>query len=1544
MSAEPGGIAAVLGGEYERSFACEQALALTAGRVQWLRLEPESGVSGGADIEVGNADGSVERFQLKRQRDARGQWTVFSLREAKVLTAAAQWLDSSQSARFGFVSSDPVLHLKDIVDQLRRHDGAATEFVRTCICNHAERARAFDDLLGAWGFDASVPEQIDRAIGRLRRVRFIVHDRSEYARDDLRMKASLCFSGDPELTLDAIERFLVGSLKRKIGAALLLAHLESLGIATRDLGRLPGLPSEVRRLSADFEAHTTGRLIRNSWIIRPEADRIAAAICGAQPPRLIIIHGVAGAGKSSVILGVCEKLRAKGVAVLPISLVTHPPSATAFEYGRQLGLGASPAAALQGVSGGNRCAMVVDQFDSLRLAHSDAAGAWQRFQSVLREALSEPQMTLVVACRTFDLNNDPQISQWKEAVSAAGGVLEVKIGDLDPRDVAGIVNVHQPVLGTLPQRLQQLLRHAGTLSVWTALTQRGVDCREAASATSLISTLIETLRCEVVRQHGHPEAEVQAFLEAVRCAMESSGQASVAKRRLPNAPVLLIALCAVGLLVEERGRVSFPHQSYLDYMIADSALRESGAGPCKVLGWLRVDQSLHRREQLRHLLVLIRDGSPAEFVDVAEGILADESIRFHLKLIVLGTLQDQAAPVAEERWLVGRLADDSAWWTHVRDSVLSESIVWFDVAVEEGWWVKWLKDPDAHRRDDTCRLLNSVMSTRPNEIDLCVAAAGHLDERDMQTLAGLDPAHDSPGAHRWRSRQIRHARDSARHLGTMIVGLRSPTRAFRWISDMLRGAIRQIRKGLDPGDISSDIDAGVSERAVLHIIEQNEVGAWIRARRLTNLVERLLSLSRAAHINRDEPSQARLASQRVLDEIREILVRVSSHLVKGLAERDPDELRRSLSEPGGGRLAIAIASGLAEAPTALANDAVEWLCDDPARFVLRRDSSDSATALAERVLSRHLPYCSPGVFDRLERQLFVLFPECEKDGWRYTSEFCRSGRWGFVERGRYRPLVNPWGRSQYALLSIIPEDRRSSRVQNRIATWRAKFGDDPREPAGREMLGGWVRSPIPAERLHLVSNAQWMTMSTRKWDPYRRRQLGPDQVSALNHELFARNFGEAAKKDPSRFVALGSKLPEEAPAVYLASLLHSLADAGVDASQWSDSDVSRIFRRVGASGDSDSLMCACRFLAAHPRFGMLKEAWSMLTIAAAHPSPEPGYSTIAVGEGDSAVSDIETTGLNCVRGCAAACLGALAHHRRDHVEQALQLGARLLQDPHASVRCEAIAIAAGAAVHDRARGFSVFLSITGDGDARILESHRARNLIAHMRWNQPGSLDEVFRRMLDSANSKVIASGSHWVTAEWHQQGRLEAMYRECEQGSPPHRRGVAKCLGRLASVHLRDRAAWRDALCDRFRDDDKDVRHAAVRVFWQSGVWDSDEAADLLGAFVGSPAFRDDARAVVWHLGSLSLNLLPFAGAILDMAEQVAAQVRQQARWKWSEVWAAASGITKLLFNLHDQAERSGQTQLATKCLDCWDLFLKSGIGDAQRQLNAWSGLRSES
>lgn len=141
MAAESGGIASKLGSTYERQFAIDRLLDLVAGQVIRLRWEPNSETAGGADIEVEHITGVVEHIQLKRQNRADARWTVANLRRVEVLDAAASWLDGDEQRQFTFVSSDPVRHLKDICDQLRRSADSARDFVEKRIGKWQHRHR-----------------------------------------------------------------------------------------------------------------------------------------------------------------------------------------------------------------------------------------------------------------------------------------------------------------------------------------------------------------------------------------------------------------------------------------------------------------------------------------------------------------------------------------------------------------------------------------------------------------------------------------------------------------------------------------------------------------------------------------------------------------------------------------------------------------------------------------------------------------------------------------------------------------------------------------------------------------------------------------------------------------------------------------------------------------------------------------------------------------------------------------------------------------------------------------------------------------------------------------------------------------------------------------------------------------------------------------------------------------------------------------------------------------------------------------------------------
>ncbi|MEE8585040.1 MAG: hypothetical protein V3T83_09335, partial [Acidobacteriota bacterium] len=245
MAAEPGGIGSKLGGFYERRYAIEKLLGLVAGRVVRLRWEPRSGEAGGADIQVERASGVVEHIQLKRQNRADAEWTIAVLDREHVLRAAAEWLDGGSKRLFTFVSSDPVPHLKDICDQLRRHSGSAREFVVSRVYSNQVRRARFEQLLKKWSFDPDDVNDETKAIARLRRMRFVLLDRSEEGCDRQLSDVQRSLTGEPSKTVSYLKSFLEKRLGQDIRQQDLIEHLRTLGVLPRDLARDPSLPSAL---------------------------------------------------------------------------------------------------------------------------------------------------------------------------------------------------------------------------------------------------------------------------------------------------------------------------------------------------------------------------------------------------------------------------------------------------------------------------------------------------------------------------------------------------------------------------------------------------------------------------------------------------------------------------------------------------------------------------------------------------------------------------------------------------------------------------------------------------------------------------------------------------------------------------------------------------------------------------------------------------------------------------------------------------------------------------------------------------------------------------------------------------------------------------------------------------------------------------------------------------------------------------------------------------------------------------------------------------
>lgn len=215
---ERGGRASKLGDNYERLWAVRHALMVINGRFQSLLWEPIGADENGVDLWITASNGHKIGHQLKRQNRSKEHWSIADLREEGVLQYARGQLERDMNARYVFVSSCGVRHLRDLAEQSRRADDDPTVFFRDLVCPNKDRKEGFEKLMLAWELDPALPADVSRAFRLLQRMECLIQERSKWEREQVEFATGLMMDGIPANAVAVIGDFLDANLGRTLHA------------------------------------------------------------------------------------------------------------------------------------------------------------------------------------------------------------------------------------------------------------------------------------------------------------------------------------------------------------------------------------------------------------------------------------------------------------------------------------------------------------------------------------------------------------------------------------------------------------------------------------------------------------------------------------------------------------------------------------------------------------------------------------------------------------------------------------------------------------------------------------------------------------------------------------------------------------------------------------------------------------------------------------------------------------------------------------------------------------------------------------------------------------------------------------------------------------------------------------------------------------------------------------------------------------------------------------------------------------------------------
>ncbi len=1490
----PGGAADKLGNRYETHWTVRQLLRVLVGEATEIRIEPP-----GVDkMEFVLTVNDTREFHQAKRRHSQGAWTLARLREEGLLEAVFQRLADGADT-FVFVSSSDAAALRDLAEAAC--DAASQEEFEREFLEAESRGTPFEQLLEIWRCDAPTARDL------LKRIKVRTIDEWTL-REEIRWRAQLFLTGGTTKSASDALRSIVGdSVHETINRDSLIRCL-----AKRDLGLRasmdPATATQLIHAATDrYLQDARRKLILGEVRVRKPTGDIVERLVRSDAPHQCAITGKAGIGKTACVVGIIDRLRESEMPVLAFRMDRLSDVATMSQLASYLAFGTdSPALTLQAAArGADRPAvLIIDQLDAVSTASGRTADAFDLVEHLLedvRSLSSTPPVHAVIVCRDFDFTHDSGLRSLM-----AQSATKVTVKQFSPDELGSILAEAGCDPGALQQRQLDLLRVPQNLALFLDISPDSASPPGFATVKELFDQYWKVKRGAVRRRPDVQSDEWMAVMEILCERMTETQRLAVAAEHLDDVePAYLAGLVSEGVLVRDRGTLSFAHESLLDYVFARLFVQRD----ITLAAFLKnAGQDLFRRAQVRQTLTYLRDTDRERYVGQLRELLGDPEIRPHIKDLVLSWLaevpdpldgeweawEEHVAPVLAAYQRGDQCADDFARLAWRRLLPSTEWLAYLDRRDLVDDWLSW-RQPTlvneltvAMNRDQNRfgQRLGTLLGEkqeeggeRPIHIQGRIAMAG----RDMsrETFEGILRYVDAATLD-----ELGGGRGVPGMLQTFwyLAGESRPEWMVELIAAALRCAARTIQSGgvalVGPNLLGGGLREGQEVEAAAEaapdrfaelvlppVLELSELTAYdrppprrdriwwyvARGERLTVRDAVVSALADAVSIWASKGS----VPEAILDDLRQRDTRVSNHMLLAVYK-------------GGARH--------------YGKDAIELLIEEPWRFEC--GPNDSPRWFAQETVGPLAECCSEAELGRLAEAIMSYVP-----AWERTPQGRRSR-----------------GLAEFDLLSAIPAGLRSQRVLRRLGELERKFTAPSEEPKG--VRGGFLGSPIAPRAADKMTDEHWLS-AIEKYGERGSRFAKGDELIGGALEL-SRELERRTKEDPNRFGGLASRLPEDANPVYLSGILR-----GLDGTEHAVADDVKLAVCAKAFADAPedlNVGSAIADVLRNLEDPSSDEAVEILSwLATQHPHPDSAtVSDEAERPSSDGVRGIYTAGINTTRGRAAEAVAKLIVRDADNIDRFEEaIDAMLIEQHVAVVACVGRAIAAVGA-HDAPRGIQL-VSRVECADAVVLATPHFQGFLASQLPERFEEVRGLVEQMIRSGSPDAQKAGAQLAGLAVLYGHDSDGLVAAAMKGSVDHRQGIAEVASRNVAVSAC--RGWCEAhLTVLFDDEDEAVRQRAATCFQQIEDRGFEGYEGLIGEFVESRAFLRSAHEILYAL-KRARSRLP--GVTCLVCERCLDHFGESAGDISTRASGLAMDVAKLVFRTYQQHQGDAWGDKALDLID---------------------------
>lgn len=1509
MPLEKGGRADKKGNQYEINCIIYEILKILDEVNYSIVVEALGEDEIGTDILVTTFEGIKEHQQCKARNASKKSWEISDLSARNILSAWKIQLNRGDNRRVALVSPMDCTFLVDLNDRANNTSGRAEDFYAVQILRSDKKFQNFyKNFCTEMGLKCEEDKDVLKSIDYLKRIYYKRLSEHEI-QERINQSIQFLFRSEKNIVYNALISLVVTKdiLGKEITQPILYDYFKNQKIEFRLRDSDDRIAPRINEINREYRE--TFKPLQEGLIDRKEFGGCIDAI---ENEKSFIICGSAGYGKSGcteAILNYCERKRMPYIA---IKLDRRMPKGDCERWGQELGLPSSVAYAIHCISKNEKAVIVLDQLDALRWTQANSSEAISVCMELIRQIKylnreREKKIIMVFVCRTYDLENDNNISSlFKEEESEESDWTIINIENFDENTVKKIIGEEY---NNLSLKLKMLLRIPSNIYIWQHL-----DKEESYSDCLTTSHLIEKWFQQICRKSIMGGLQERAIIDTtsdIVDKLDKIGRLYVPRNILNVGEAGIDYLISSEIIVNQKNKIGFAHQSILDYFISKRMMERyfEDENIEYIIGEKR-KQNPGRRYQVQMFLQNILEYDSADFIRVGEEMLLSDSIRYYVKFVfyeILGQILEPDENIIQ--FMIGN-CENEVYGKYLLNNVIYSKKQYVAILRNYGILDRWYQDID--KKEDVFRLLQSLSP------DLSVEDIAFIkkyifknaeDDKKFIRCFWRGITEESEEIFDLRMLLYEHYPDLVQELFIDVKSVMKQCgmRAIKLISFWMKNRIKSQDKYI--------------YRYVEELFEADN--SFLIANGEFVLMELL------PYIPKNDSIEVRYSGWSGKYWHKRGIERVCVELVKkaniAVISKSPEEFWKCYEAyMGKGYLVFneIILHGLSYLPSCYSNQVICYIGSDLDKNIFDYTSgAEDELELVKDILRVHGKQCEKERLLWLEDVIYKYISP------RAVEWYQRRIEWNKSKQSE-RVYWSFWGDLQYELLSCLPKERSSEKSKDLLQVLSRRFDKVQSRYYNKNMHSGWVKSPVSGKNIGKKQWLQIITNSKLKNKSRVRSIAVKGGFIESSYEVYVDDFRSVVKQEPQAMIELVLEHKSEVLPAFIDALF-----LGVEISERlkevDSGDIEKMFATYPCDLKTHRASYFCGIIEKMNSVVWSAEVLNQLKeIALKHENPTLDKPNVTSPEDKEMKSCqmLSSNALNCVRGQAAMAIGHLLWEDRSLFIQFREVIEKLVLDENPAVRFAVLYALWSSYNIDREWAEEKIINIY-ESDIRTTSFQDSKNMFFRLYPKYKERILKIIEKCFNDSDKELIEVGGHSACEFYIQHGKFEEIMFNVEILSEEQIKAILDMA--ILYLDIDDYRELAKTIILTYINRNIDLEFPLIQIFSKEYI-NLTQDRQFLQEIMGSKVSKRIVWSFVHYLEENANSVVDYADIIIKLCENILRMEMEELRGQWG----IEDEVSKLIISLYDETANSKKVtdkQIAEKCLELWDIMFERQIGSVR-------------